>query len=195
MSRKSEKAKAIEAEAAGGEEGLVGKDIVRLDLSVLATSPRGKSGGMSREEIGRRVSYGHAKAKRERLKAKKAERAGKVPLLNARRRMGWVNRKPRPWRVRDNILVAIEPDRGNSLPEIQQRSGSEKHVVAGNMYQHLSRAGFVTRERIRTIPPEDRFVMKTKGHEVEWWLTPAGVEEREKILAERLQAELDELLS
>jgi hypothetical protein len=61
------------------------------------------------------------------------------------------------------------------------------------MYQILEPAGFVRRERVRTIAAWDRF-LKTAGAEVLWILTPEGEIEREKLIKLREEDELAQML-
>jgi hypothetical protein len=187
--RKSERQKAIEAEDADG--GLVGKDVVRVDLSVLATSPRGYSGPRG-EQMGRLVRAGFEKAKRERFKAgRKARLERLVTLKRPGAKTAWADRARRPWRLRDSVLLAIGPDEQLPSAVVQARADPRitRSQLAG-LIKPLIDAGFIRRVRVASIPAADR-ALGVKGHEVEWVLTAEGLLEQNRLREER---ELDEMM-
>lgn len=193
--RKTERRKEIEGEEKRVEagEGLVGKDVARVDLSVLVTSSRGKRGPRG-AELGRLVRAGFEKKKRERFKAgakKRSKLAAAAKLFGA---TGWENRKMRPWRRRDDLIVGMTPGARMSIGQITETTGIRKGVMAPILHQVLFPGGLVGKERFARIPPVERFY-KRKGYEVEWWLTAAGEEERERLIGEREAAELEEMMA
>lgn len=173
------------------EDQVLEGGFTKLNLEALSIAPRGQRGPATGPQMGVVVRRGMARAQRERFKANARKRAEGMQLLQYRKAA--YERKVRPWRRRDEILIIMEPGVGIGRPEINRRAGVDKRTADSVLYQALTPAGFVRKERIQTVPRWDR-LSGVKGVDVVWHLTPEGEEERRKLIAEREADELAEML-
>lgn len=181
----------VKKKTVDADEQLVEGGFAKLNLEALSIPPRGQRGPATGPQMGVAVRRGMAKAKRARFKANALKRA--LSLTVSHNRKGVLGKRSRPWRNCDSILVAMKPGVLMERPEIDELAGVVKRTSSSSMYQILEPAGFVRRERVRTIAAWDRF-LKTAGAEVLWILTPEGEIEREKLIKLREEDELAQML-